>query len=200
YEQRNATHIYYVDAVQSDAKSGGSVGLITPTSVGCPPDFNRVHGTAPNPGGGNLALHLFGAPASTPVLCFFGESATSWNGLPLPTKLGFMGIASCSIHTDLSVPLATTTDLAGIATIELPIPANPLYAGVSLFNQWAVADQRVNPAMGFALSDGVKITLGSQVGIDSVFMTVISGEGNVAGNRFGYLQPNRGAVFQLIYQ
>ena len=196
---RARTHIYYVDAVQSQPNNGGTVDLISKTSTGCPANFNRVYGTAPNPGAGNVNLYLFGAPKDKPVISFLGGSATTWNGATLPLNLSFMSMGACNIYTDLTIPLLAKTDLAGIASISIPVPGNSAWVGATVYNQWAVADSRVNPVMGFAMSDGVKIQIGSQVGIETVRMSVISGQGNRANRRFGFLQPNRGAVFQLIY-
>jgi hypothetical protein len=199
YESRNRQHIYYVDAVESLPFNGGNVDLISPTSLGCPANFNRVAGTAPNPGAGAVDLHLFGAPINAPALCYFGANTTSWNGATLPLNLGVLGMAACNIYTDLTISVAVNTDVAGIASLSLPVPAVPQLIGASIYNQWGVTDQRVNPAMGFALSDGVKITLGNQVGVESIRMTVVSGEGQRANGRSGFLQPNRGPVFQLVY-
>lgn len=198
YGGRNLNHIYYVDAVETQ-QAGGDVDLISAQSLGCPSGQNRVYGSAPNPGAGDLTLQLFGAPPSTSSLCWFGVSDTNWNGAPLPLNLGFMGLASCEIHCDWRVPVALPTDAAGIAEYRVAVPAQASLAGFSLFNQWAVLDQRVNPTTGFATSDGVKITLGASLGVDTVNMAVISGENGLANNRYGFLQRGRGAVFQLLY-
>lgn len=194
YEARQRSHIYYLDAIENPSQSGGSVDLISPTSLGCPPNFNRLHGTAPNPGGGSLDLHLFGAPSNAPALSFFGATQ-----LPFPLNLSFMGLPSCHIYTDLLVSAPLQTNIAGIATLSMQIPANPALVGASGYNQWGVFDSRVNPAVGFAMSDAVKVTLGNQLGLDTVRMSVISGQGTYANQRFGFLQPNRGPVFQLGY-
>lgn len=199
YEQRNRQHIYYVDSVETQPGSGGTVALINSTSLGCPPNFNRVYGTAPNPGGGNVDLHLFGAPTNSPALAYFGSSSTSWGGVPLPLELTFMALPGCKIYTDLLVAALTNTNVAGIATLSFAVPGNSSLLGASAYNQWAIADTRVNPAVGFAMSDGVKITLGSQLGKETIRMSVISGEGMRANARVGFYQPNRGPVFQLVY-
>lgn len=199
YATRNRTHIYFVDAVDTPPRNGGSVDLISPTSLGCPPNFNRVHGSAPNPGGGNVDLHLFGAPANAPTLSFIGSNPTSWGGVPLPLDLTFMGLPGCNIYTDLLVSVPIQANIAGIATLSMPVPANPALVGAVGYNQWGVLDSRVNPSLGFAMSDGVKVTLGNQLGQETIRMSVISGAGARANARAGYFQPNRGPVFQLSY-
>jgi len=194
YAARQRTHIYYLDAVEAPPQSGGSVDLISPTSLGCPPNFNRVHGSAPNPGGGSLDLHLFGAPANAPALSYFGA-----NVLPSPLNLSFMGLPSCHLFTDLLMSAPVQTNVAGIATLSLRVPANPALMGAFAYNQWGVVDPRVNPAVGFAMSDGVKVTLGNQLGVETIRMSVISGQGVYANSRAGFFQPGRGPVFELGY-
>ena len=199
YESASRSHIYFVDSLETTPGGGGSVDLISPTSLGCPPNFNRVQGTAPNPGAGDVNLHLFGAPPNATALSYFGASSTSWGGSALPLDLTVIGLPGCKIYTDLLMAAPVTTNLAGIATLSLTIPGNPSLIGASAYNQWGVIDSRVNPALGFTFSDGVKITLGNQVGQDTVRMSVISGQRTSANGRFGYFQPNRGPVFQVAY-
>lgn len=192
YESRNRTHRYYVDSIYSEKSNGGKVELLSNTSLGCPSGYNRVYGSAPNPGAGSLKLHLFGAPESKPAICYFGYNVT-------PVNLWFMGMKSCTLYNSLSFPLGTKTDAFGLATIDIPVPLDSSYLGQVVHNQWGVADARVNPAMGFTLSDAVKVTMGNKLGAETVRMSVISGIGNAANSRYGWFQPNRGAVFQLVY-
>ena len=127
-------------------------------------------------------------------LCYFGATA------PAPINLAFLNMAACNIYTDLTVAVPVRTYVAGIGTVSIPIPRSGILLGNVVYNQWGVADQRVSPLMGFALSDGVKVTLGNQLGGNAVSMSVISGQGGQANQRSGFLQPNRGAVFQVVYQ
>ena len=110
-----------------------------------------------------------------------------------------MGLSGCNIYTDLLLSVPIQANVAGIATLSMAVPANPALVGAVGYNQWGVLDSRVNPSLGFAMSDGVKVTLGNQVGQETVRMSVISGSGGRANSRAGYLQPNRGPVFQLSY-
>jgi len=199
YSTRNYSHIYFVDSIVSTPAQGGDVSLISNNSYGCPPNMNRLYGTAPNPGAGSVKLHLFGAPKNTLAIAFLGANTSTYNGAPLPINLAFMGLASCSIYTDLSFPIATRTDLAGLSTVSIPVPGNSAYVGATIYSQWGIIDPRVNPNMGFALSDGVRIKIGPQVGAGLLRSSVISALGSQARNSFGYLQLNRGAIFQLIY-
>lgn len=199
YATRNYSHNYFVDSIQTQQSNGGSVDLISPTSLGCPKNYNRVYGTAPNPGAGSVKLHLFGATPNKPAISFLGASAMSWNGSPLPINLSILSMASCNIYTGLTFPINMMTDLAGIASLSLPVPANSAYIGAVVYNQWAVAGDRVNPAMGFELSDGVRIKIGPKVGGNTLRMSVISALGGPSRSSAGYLRENEGAIFQLVY-
>ena len=62
-----------------------------------------------------------------------------------------------------------------------------------------VADDRVNPAVNIATSDGLRFTLGNDVGTAALGMSVVSLAGNLASNQRtpGFVQRGRGLVFQL---
>ncbi|MHC4512835.1 MAG: hypothetical protein ACYTKC_04050 [Planctomycetota bacterium] len=196
---RNATYHYYTDAVWSLPSGFGDVDLISQTTLGCPAGQNRVYGVAPGPGGGNFELYLFGAPNSARCAAVFGGNTKTWGGRTLPLNLGFMGLGACNIYTDLTGWIFTNTNLAGFAELRTPVPNNKSLAGIVFYNQWLVVDPRVNPAIGLAASDGVKVTLGTKMGSPIIPMSVLSGEGNYAQNRTGFTTRGTGNVFQLIW-
>lgn len=197
YESVNQGYSYYVDAVESSPGSGGRAGLISPTSLGCPRGQNRARGLAPNPGAGDLEFFLFGAVPRNRVFACLGAGTQSWGGLKLPYDLGAFGLVGCKIYTDWSVVVPTRATSAGTAEFRTPVPAMTTLLGASLFGQWVAVDHRVNPSFPFASSDGIRFTLGKQLGGESYNTSVVSGTGNVARGRVGYVQPGRGPVFQL---
>lgn len=196
---RNYTYHYYTDAVWSQPEGLGNVELISSTSLGCPSGQNRVHGWAPGPGGGSLELYLFGAPNSARCAAVFGVNTKTWNSSPLPANLSSMGLPSCNIYTDLSGWLFSQTNVAGFAELKVPVPNRSALAGLAFYNQWLVVDPRVSPTANFAVSDGVKVTLGTSVGSPIIPMAVLSGEGRYAERRAGFTSPGTGNVFQLIW-
>jgi len=196
---RNATYNYYTDAVTSKPSGLGKVELISTTSTGCPAGENRVHGWAPGPGAGNLELFMFGAPNNASCAAVFGGNTKTWNSSPLPANLTFMGLAPCNIYTDLTGWFFTKTNLGGFAELKLKVPNNKAFAGIVFYNQWLVIDPRVNPIANLAVSDGMKITLGTAVGSPVIPMSVLSGEGSYAKNRTGFTIGGTGNVFQLIW-
>ncbi len=199
YESRNVTYNYYTDAVWSQPEGLGKVELISDTSLGCPSGQNRVYGWAPGPGGGNLELYLFGAPNNVRCASVFGLNTKTWNSTPLPANLGFMGLQPCNIYTDLTGWSFTQTNIGGFAELKVPVPNKSVFAGIVLYNQWLVLDPRVNPAANLAVSDGVKVTLGTTVGSPIIPMTVLSGEGSYAQSRTAFTSIGTGNVFQLIW-
>lgn len=196
---RNYTYHYYTDAVWSQPDGLGKVELISQTSLGCPTGQNRVYGWAPGPGGGNLELYLFGAPNSTRCAAVFGINTKTWNSNPLPFNLGSMGLPACNIYTDLTGWFFTQTNIGGFAELRVNVPNKTALAGLVFYNQWLVVDPRVNPIANLAVSDGVKVTLGTSVGSPIIPMAVLSGEGSYAQNRTGFTTRGTGNVFQLIW-
>lgn len=196
YESRNIVFPYYVDALGNPGTLG-DVDLIAPTSVGCPAGQNRVTGIARNPGS-SLEIYLFGGPTSSVGSLYLGTNTTRWAGAPLPLSLSFLGMPGCSVYTDLLAPIPVRTNSAGRAVAAARIPADPRLAGAVTFGQFVLRDSRVNPAVGLATSDGVRIELGRGVGT-TVASTVVSGVANLARQRTGFVQPGTGLVFRVEY-
>lgn len=196
YETTGGTTVYYMDAVSSPVSSG-TVGRISPTAVGCPAGQNRAEGYAPNPGGGALEMYLYGGQPGVAAAAYLGASATSWFGLPLPVDLGVIGLTGCQVHTDLLVAFPATVDLAGVASMRLQVPASPDLVSSVLFGQWVARDDRVNPSVRIATSDGLRYTLGPDVGPYSIPMSVVSAVGNLAAGRVGFIRRGEGLVFKL---
>jgi hypothetical protein len=196
YEGNNNTFNYVADAVISPL-SAGSVARISPTALGCPLDQNRCEGSAPNPGTGDVEFYLFGAKPSTLAVAYFGTNTTSWLGTPLPMGLGFLNLPSCSVYTDLVVPVPMVTSIAGIAGVRASVPGNPALASANIYGQWVAVDDRVNPAVNLATSDGLRFTLGPTAGGYTVPMSVVSAIANLALGRTGFVRRGEGLVFQL---
>jgi hypothetical protein len=196
YETAGTTYNYFVDAVASSA-TAGQVARISDGSLGCPAGENRCQGFAPNPGAGDLEFYLFGGKPSSTAIAYLGTSSTTWLGVPLPLNLGFMQLPGCAIYTDLAVPLPTFTNISGHAGMRVPVPALPSLTSSTLYGQWLLRDDRVNPAVDIASSDGLRFTLGSTVGAYQVPMSVVSGANNLARSGTGFVRTGEGAVFRL---
>jgi hypothetical protein len=191
---------YYVDAVQTPGNSG-KVERISPSALGCPAGQNRAEGTAPNPSGGDLELFLYGAPAEVTAWTCLGSSATLWGSLQLPFELTGLGLPGCFIHTDWTLAFAGRSNIAGIAEHRSPVPAATELLGGVLYGQWVVRDPRVNPAFPLATSDGLKFTLGTELGGALAQMAVVSATGGLVrgGGTVGFVQPGRGLILRLAW-
>ncbi len=196
YEANGGTFNYLADGVVS-AVTAGSAGRISPTALGCPAEQNRCEGAAPNPGAGNLEFYLYGGKPSSTAVAYLGTNTTTWLGSPLPLNLGFMGLGACSVYTDLVVPMPRVTNTVGNASAIVPVPGDPALTSATLFGQWVLRDDRVNPAVDLATSDGLRFTFGPAVGGYSVPMSVVSAGLNLARGRTGFVRPGEGLIFRL---
>lgn len=198
YETAGSSYNYMIDTAVSTA-TAGRVARISSGAVGCPNGENRAEGVAPNPGTGDMELYLFGGKPSSAAIAYLGTNTTSWLGAALPLNLGFMQLPTCSIYTDLAVPLPTLTNITGHAAMRVPVPAQQSLANATLFAQWLLRDDRVNPAMNLATSDGLSFTFGPTVGGYTVPMSIVSGAGNLARSGSGFVRPGEGAIFRLTF-
>lgn len=186
-------HDYFVDAVDG-LVAGGTVDTL-PGSVGCPVGQNRAAGQAPNPGGGNLELYLFGAPPQATAVLGLGVSDSNWAGQTLPLDLSATGLPGCSVYASLEALSVTRTSVAGVGEFSIPVPGQPWLIGATLYAQWLCVDSRVNPLVQVATSEGLRITLGNNLNSANLGMSVVSAF--AGSNQFGYVQPNRGLVIEL---
>ncbi|MCB9876841.1 MAG: hypothetical protein H6835_04480 [Planctomycetes bacterium] len=108
----------------------------------------RGDGT-PSLGDATFALHLDAAPSSIALLVL---------GDPVDVAL-----APCELRVaNITPPLVLLTDANGAASVPLPIPAAPAFAGLRVGAQWAVLETG-GPLLGFAAaSNGVDLVLQSQ--------------------------------------
>lgn len=182
----NRKRVYYVDAVQQTS-TGGTVGPIGPSSPGCPFDRNRQTAYAPDPGGELEAL-LFGPP-QVPVWSLLGIT-------PQRLDLSVIGLFGCSLYTQPLLVLPNATDSAGIARLRTAVPRQPAVAGAALLSQWVVTDPSVNPAVGLATSEGLQLTIGTNLSALQIPMSVVVNP-NSPTSSWGVPVPGRGLVFRL---
>jgi ELWxxDGT repeat protein len=135
----------------------GAMAAAPPWGTGCRgtgglvPRIEGVGG-APVPGNASFGVEVQNALPLASAWLVLGFS-------PVELPLG----GGCSLYVNLA-PIALlfprVTSGAGVATVALPVPLDPLLIGVQLFAQWAIAD----PAGGFsglALTGGLKVVIGA---------------------------------------
>jgi hypothetical protein len=81
------------------------------------------------------------------------------NAFPFPLELGFLGMPSCYLYTDLMVTDVVFHDLAGAGSFVLPIPpSTPVW--FTFYTQFACLDPLANP-FGFTSSNYGRILIGN---------------------------------------
>jgi hypothetical protein len=198
YETRNRTSTYLVDAVRSQV----DVGTATAYGTSCPKGQNRAFGVSSNPGSNfPLELRLFGGVPGSLLIGTFGVSKTSWNGVPLPLDLSFIGLRGCNIYASEEILIPIKANTNGGAAIIAKLPPDRNLAGVNLFSQWISIDRRINPSFPLSFSNGVAFRLGKSVGsqpaLDAFFTYGIS---NSARYRSGFVDNGIALVTEFTYK
>ncbi len=189
-----ARHDYFIDAVDGFTPLG-QVDVLG-EGLGCPAGLNRARGQAPNPGGGDLEVYLFAGPRSASATFALGASETAWGSLPLPLDLGALGLSGCSVFASPDVLVPVRTDASGVATLRAAVPGAVPLLGARLAGQWfCFGDPRVNPGLALTTSEGLRIRLGTNLGVPFVGMSVVSAFSG--SNQHGFVQSNRGPVVRL---
>ncbi len=129
-----------VPAAESVPVGSGCAG-----SAGVP----RLSSNLPTLGNRAVLLNLTNAPASAPAVFGIGVAAASQ---PL-------GGGCTSYVDDLVARRFALTDPAGFASMQLSLPNDPVFAGVTLWTQ-AVALDALRPAPGLVLTGGLGLRIG----------------------------------------
>lgn len=114
--------------------------------------------------GGQIAVSGVGLGANAPVMVMIGGSRTSWNGLPLPLSLGFLGLSGCSIYNDWSLTWPMSADPNGMiapytSSAILGLPANSALVGGVLEFQMVSVQPGIN-LLGLATTNNIEVFLG----------------------------------------
>ncbi|MEZ5964758.1 MAG: hypothetical protein R3F56_13000 [Planctomycetota bacterium] len=113
-----------VPATVFGSACSGSLG-IAHLAVGGAPRFGET-----------LVLGVRNTAAPVAVL-FAGQSDASWNNVPLPLSLGFIGAPACSMHAAWDLPVYSGAP----GEVSLSVPRTLELGGSRLFFQWALAGE-----------------------------------------------------------
>jgi len=95
-----------------------------------------------------------------PGLLLFGFSNSTWNGVPLPLDLSFLGMNGCNLLVSWDLQVAFYAGPSGGTwDLPLPLPNDPTLAGLTFYNQAWVLDPKAN-AFGVGTSNGGKGVIG----------------------------------------
>lgn len=83
---------------------------------------------------------LANGPLSAPAALMIGDTSPTFNGLPLPVNLGFIGSPTCDLNINVLLFLSTATTATGTATFPVPYTMSPSISGSRLRTQWLAID------------------------------------------------------------
>jgi len=89
-----------------------------------------------------------------------GASSSRWGAVTLPVDLSGLGMPGCTLHcsAEVALPLA---NLAGTASLVLPIPNSAALVGGVFYNQAFALDPPANP-LGLIVSNAGAGTVGAR--------------------------------------
>ena len=105
-------------------------------------------------------IRLIHGRANSTAILIIGASNTLWGQTKLPLDLSRYGAPTCQLLASLDVLLFMKTDANGSATMAATLPNNSKLVGVTVYNQWAVADTSAN-GWGMVFSAGAILKVGS---------------------------------------
>ena len=117
-------------------------------------------GDVPYVGNAGWTPYVMHVGAAQTAFLFLGTGRKKWAGQPLPLDLSFFGLKGCSIWAawDILVgSMAVSPGNRGAAGMPVPIPKDPVLAGVDIFGQWFLHDP--GAAGSFITSPGIGWTL-----------------------------------------
>jgi hypothetical protein len=107
-----------------------------------------------------MTLYSFGwaLPVKTAV-AFLGTQT----GSPFPIDLTPLGMTNCKLFHDVPLVQTVATEYPSATYTRAysywPIPPNPAFGGVTVYNQWAALDAGANPA-NIITSNAIRVTTG----------------------------------------
>lgn len=119
----------------------GTLASFATSGSGCPSSVGLANLTAPLLPviGQTLQVDIGNVSSVGLSLMVIGLSDTSWNGLPLPVQISLFLPAdpSCLLTVSVDVLAGPLPVTAGVATMTLTIPNDPLLSGVPIYVQGA---------------------------------------------------------------
>jgi hypothetical protein len=128
----------------------GCAGTATPPSL-----------KAPNPPtlGTSFTLEIGNLKPLTAGIIVLGNTDKTWNGVPLPLDLKFLGMPGCNLLVNWLVEINIFARNGGTEILKVTIPNDPKLLNVEFYNQAWVLDSAAN-SLGIATSNGGKGIIG----------------------------------------
>jgi hypothetical protein len=103
--------------------------------------------------GQRLDLQITGLAAFRVGYLIFGFSDQYWGLNPLPVDLAPFGAAGCHLNIDPLVSFLVPSDAAGVARSSWRVWTDPVYLGVTFYNQYVSLDAPAGRALPIATSN-----------------------------------------------
>jgi len=107
--------------------------------------------------GGKLDCALSQLPKTTPGVLFLGVNAQMLGPIPLPLDLSILGLNGCSLYQDVVLPIGYASKADGTASVQLPMPNDPKFAGVPIYFQSFVVAPSATPGNAI-MTNGIAMT------------------------------------------
>ena len=140
---------------------------------------------------------LYDGPSLSPVIGILGASNTKWGAIPLPLGLGSLGLQGCSLKVSYDLTFVAQSRSEGSAQLDLRLPGLPSLANKTMFFQWLALDKRVNPSFPLALSNGVQVRMGKDVGQAGLDATLVYRLSNNANSTVAHVDRGISLVTQI---
>ncbi|MEZ5966743.1 MAG: hypothetical protein R3F56_23090 [Planctomycetota bacterium] len=139
-------------------------GSYTQFCAGCPGTGNLV---PVHSGGGTLEINntlqwnISNAVGNAAGVLYIGVSRTTWNGLPLPLNLAFLGVGpTCQLCVSIDVSLPLATSGSGTGSVPLPLPNLVNLIQGHFYTQGVVLDPGAPSTRKLVYSNGLDTLVG----------------------------------------
>jgi len=99
------------------------------------------------------------------------------------------------VSYDLAFTAQTRNE--GSVQLDVAVPALPTLANQTMFFQWLAMDNRVNPGFPIALSNGVQVRMGKDIGQDGLDAIMIYRLSNQTNSTVAHVDPGIALVTQI---
>ncbi|MEZ5967182.1 MAG: hypothetical protein R3F56_25325 [Planctomycetota bacterium] len=139
-------------------------GSYTQFCAGCPGTGNLVpvHSGGGTPEINNtLQWNISNAVGNAAGVLYIGVSRTTWNGLPLPLNLAFLGVGpTCQLCVSIDVSLPLATSGSGTGSVPLPLPNLVNLIQGHFYTQGVVLDPGAPSTRKLVYSNGLDTLVG----------------------------------------
>ena len=121
-----------------------------------------AHSATGTPEIGNpITWRVAGARPSSQGVLYLGASRTTFNGLPLPLNLGFLGMGtSCLLCASVDITLPIATDAGGNGAVGFTIPNTADLIGSRVFTQAGIVDVGAGTRVPLVHSNALETSIG----------------------------------------